>query len=228
MLKPLLIILGVLLALLLLVILLVFFGRVRLRIVWKNRLDAVFYLLGIPIPLFRDGEPSKMERQLVKSQKKGKEKQKRVMAGRPQPNLLENLQMVLHILQLVCRELRGKLRIRVNRFAIRVASDDAAKTALLYGATVGVTTSLWQLIQDHIAPVERSDNAMTVTPDYLSTVSSVDVDIVLRMRVIKALLLYFAVMNGIDDERAAAYKKAAKRTKKREAKKAASPSARAV
>ncbi len=217
MVKAIFIILGVLLALILLLLLLLIFGKASIRLIFRGDLTVVLSVLGIRLQLVPSSKKPKSERakrrEALKKQKRKQKKalQKAQNAGKPQPNLLENLEMIFSIVKLAHRKLRGKLIIQINRFSIRVATGDAAKTAILYGAVTGACVGFWQWVDADISPVRRKTGAMEVVPDYLATQSSADLDLLLGMKLLPGLIIAASLFNAFKQGRAYAFRQAARR-----------------
>ena len=221
MIKAIFIILGVLLALILLLLILLIFGKASIRLIFREDLTVVLSVLGLRFRLFPSDQKPKSERakrrQALKKQKRKQKKalQKAQNAGKPQPNLLENLEMIFSIVKLAHRKLHGKLIIQINRFSIRVATGDAAKTAILYGATTGACVAFWQWVDTEISPVRRKTGAMEVVPDYLATQPSADLDLLLGMKLLPGLIIAASLFSAFKQGRAHALQKAALRVQKK-------------
>ena len=140
-------------------------------------------------------------------QKRAREK------GQPTPNLKEKLEMILALLQLLYRETGGKLRLRVRRLHLWVGTDDAAKTAILYGAVLQSATYLLQWIDTHLLRIDRRDGAMTVEPDFVSGKCHADIDLTCSIRLYTALVIGVRMLLAFQREKATAMRKAILREK---------------
>ena len=145
-------------------------------------------------------------------------------AHNPKPNLKENLDMIKRLLQHFYDETHGRVKIRVRSFKISVGSDDAAKTALLYGATVQSAASILELINTKFAPLKRHRGDIAVVPNYLSSECHADIDIRCTVSIPRALHIYYSLMEAYEVERHRAYRRARRRLEKKRAR-AASKSA---
>jgi hypothetical protein len=137
----------------------------------------------------------------------------------PSPNLKEKLEMILALLQLLYRETGGKLRLRVRRLHLWVGTDDAAKTAILYGAVLQSATYLLQWIDTHLLRIDRRDGAMTVEPDFVSGKCHADIDLTCSIRLYTALVIGIRMLLAFQREKAAAMRKAILREKSKTAEK---------
>ena len=212
--------LGVLGALLVILLLALLFGKAKIRIAASaTKVKVMISICGIRIwilPLkkgiLKDGKDSKIARKMQEKSKQKKElKQKKKAAGEPIPNLLENLQLIFSLLKTVQAKVKDKFTIRVRKFRVEVATPDAAQTAILYGAVVGACSLFWEWVQSSLAVVQRRRGAMQVVPNYLKTQSSAEIDIVLKMRGLKALFTVFSIIDAYKDELQKAELKAAAR-----------------
>lgn len=212
-------ILGVLGGLLLIALLILLLGSATIKISVKHSVKVVFSVGGIRFwlyPLRSDRADSEAEERWIRKQmKKRKQKKKaeraQIAAGKPVPNMLENLQMTVALVKLAHEQVRGRFTIHVHRFHITVGAADAAQTAILYGAVVGITSTFMQWIHSQFAPIERSTKAMSVTPDYVTGQNTADVDIVLKMSLIRALGIISKMFDAYHDEKDKAIMKAARR-----------------
>lgn len=226
--NALLIILTVIASLLILLLLLLFLGSANVRISFCGELKVVLSVLGIHfrlVPSRKKNKPkSKAEREKdakrakekrEKKKLKKQEKKAKIAAGEPVPNLLENMAMIFSLLKTAYRKVRGKLYLRAYRFHIRVATPDAAQTALLYGAVTGSAALILQWMDEHFIPVSRGNGDMTIVPDYLSEKTQADIDILLGIRLYRALGIAIAMLAAFRKEQAAATEKARRRIQKK-------------
>lgn len=240
---PLLIVLTVLGGLLLLLLLLLLLGHARVRIRCPGKaLRVTLSVCGIPFTLLSDAEKEipdpkdlehpeallrrerrrqrRAEKRAEKKRLRAREKaakraeQKRTQRNdQPSPNLKEKLEMILALLQLLYRETGGKLRLRVRRLHLWVGTDDAAKTAILYGAVLQSATYLLQWIDTHLLRIDRRDGAMTVEPDFVSGKCHADIDLTCSIRLYTALVIGVRMLLAFQREKAAAMRKAILREK---------------
>lgn len=230
------------LLLLLLLLLLLGHARVRIRCPGKA-LRVTLSVCGIPFTLLSDAEkeipdPKDLEhpeallrrerrrqrraekraekkrlRAREKAARRAEQKRARESSGQPTPNLKEKLEMILALLKLLYRETGGKLRLRVRRLHLLVGTDDAAKTAILYGVVLQSATYLLQWIDTHLLRIDRRDGAMTVEPDFVSGKCHADIDLTCSIRLYTALVIGIRMLLAFQREKATAMRKAALREK---------------
>ncbi len=148
-----------------------------------------------------------------------RKKQEKLQAAKdahalPSPNLKENLEMILSLLKTVTSLTRKKFHIRVRRMHLLVATDNAADTAILYGVIVQSAAYLLQWINNNAIPIHRKRDSMTVSPDYLSEKSRIDIDITCSLHLRDAIVIAWKGIAAFREERLLATKKAVIRQRK--------------
>lgn len=133
----------------------------------------------------------------------------------PVPNLKENLEMVLALLQKFYKRTKGQIKIRIKKLHIRVATGEAAHTALLYGVVVQLVSYMIGYVETNYTALERDDGDLSVEPDYTSSESSADIDIVFRAKIWRAILILIDMVEAYDAEKKIAYRKAALRKREK-------------
>ncbi len=129
----------------------------------------------------------------------------------PVPNLKENLEMILELAKKLVKTTRGKVKIKLKKLHIRVATDDAAQTALLYGVVIQLISYLFGFVEENYASIQRHDGDLVVEPDYNNSECSADIDLVFQAKLWRAILIVVEMENARDLEKKRAYRKAALR-----------------
>ena len=165
----------------------------------------------------RKREEEKAKRKRLRAAKKAAKRAKK-NAGVPQkycavPNVKENLEMVLALAKKLLHKTRGKVKIKINKLHIRVASGDAAHTALLYGVVIQLVSYLIGFVEKNYTSIQRRDGALAVEPDYTTSESSANIDIVLSAKIWRAVMILIEMMDAYDLEKKRAYRKAAQRVR---------------
>ena len=237
------ILLSVIIILALLLALMIAFGHASIRVIYTQRLKVVARIVGIPFTLYSDKPKKekkkrdlstchnpravlrrelrrqrraakKAYRKQLKAEKKARANAQKKAAGKLiKPNLLENLQMIASLIKIVYAETRGRLTLNVYSLRITVGTDDAAKTALLYGAVLPVVTGICQLIESHYQHIERKDGDMVVLADYVGGKCSAEVDFRFRVTVLDGIRIALRLFKAYRKEKAAAHKKARARVR---------------
>ncbi len=102
-------------------------------------------------------------------------------------SLRDELRLVRALLQTVVRRRKKWLRLHAARLHIRVATGDAAATAVLYGVVCQSLSYLLALL-DGVARVKAREPDVAVIADFEGERPSADVKIILSLRVIDVLL----------------------------------------
>lgn len=226
---PLIVILAILLFFVLLLLL-------PVRIVITCRETATLYLkiLFVRVPLFprhtkpvspRDYTPRRLQRKRQRAERRAARKARRAAkkaarsrgtvdtlkkghAPAPRPTLRENIRLVRALVAVLVRKTGKHLHLKLARLHVRVATGDAATTAILYGA---VSASLAYLLAalDRVTALKARPRDVSVFADYLCGKSSIDLKLIFSLRAGGALaLLFSAALTFIQTRRA---QKAARR-----------------
>ena len=148
----------------------------------------------------------------LKADKKKKKKQAAQKKGNVvKTNLAEKIEMVLELLKEMHAQTNGKLRIRVKALHISVGTDDAAKTAILYGVVLQSVSCLIGWIDTNFNRLRHKDGEMSVTTDYVSGKCHANVHIVCGVPLIRGLKIALHMLYIKDQQERIAQKKAKKR-----------------
>ena len=129
----------------------------------------------------------------------------------PVPNLKENLEMVLALAKKLFHKTRGKVKIKINKLYIRVATNDAAHTALLYGVVLQLISYIIGFVESSYTSVKRRDEDLLVEADYSTSECSADIDLVLSAKIWRAIIIAVEMVDAYDAEKKQTYRKAALR-----------------
>lgn len=135
---------------------------------------------------------SRTEKKRLKKLEKHKSKHPAKPAQK-QP-LGERITVIRALLAAVFRKTGKHLRLHAVRLHVRVATGDAASTAVLYGAVAQSLGYLFALL-DRITRVKATTESVNVVADYLSSKPSADVKLVLSIRVFGAIALLLAAVS---------------------------------
>ena len=154
------------------------------------------------------------EKAAIKAQKK---KQKKALAAtQPTPNLKENLTMITELVKKLYTVTRGKIKIHVKKMDISVATEDAAKTAILYGVILQSASYLLQWIDQHFTHIRREAGDMQIRANYLETKTRAEIDIICSIRLFRVLGIGLKMLSSYRKEKNIAMKKAKKRFEKKQ------------
>ncbi len=134
----------------------------------------------------------------------------------PVPNLKENLEMVLELAKKLVRKTRGKVKVRINKLHIRVATNDAAHTALLYGVVIQLVSYLLGYVERNYTRIERRDGDLAVEPDYTTSECSASIDLLFSAKIWRAVIIIIEMIDAYDTEKKRTYRKAALREREQQ------------
>ena len=194
----------ILCALLLLFILLLFL-RVRLTVTYKETVCAELQVLFLRIRLFPRRKKLKLrkyskkrlaraeQKKLAAAQKKAKKKARREAQHKKKKRTLqENIRLVRALSAALIRRTHKHLRLHAARLHVRVATGDAATTAVLYGSVSG-SLSLLLAGLDRVTRLKAVTPDVSVAPDFLAERSVADIKLVFSLRVWGAIATALSV-----------------------------------
>lgn len=162
-------------------------------------------------------QEKKKKKQGAKAQKKAEKKKNKEIEkrnrrlGHPAPkkrSLSENLDIVRLILEAVARYFGKGIHVKVTRIRITVASDDAAKTAIMYGAVSAAVSWILEFLEQkaHLKYKGEGDdpeNDVSVIADFTAEKPTADLKLSLRVHVWPLITsgvraVYKIISNGVN------------------------------
>ncbi len=157
-------------------------------------------------------EKKRRKAALKAAEKAKRKKEKKAQAASvPSPNLKENLDMILALLKRLYAATRGRIGIRVKHLSVSVGTDDAAKTAILYGVAVSGIAAIIEFIERSFTRVKREKGDMQVGVDYTSGKTRAEIDIICSIRFYRALGIGIKMLLAWKRERGTALRRARER-----------------
>ena len=178
--------------------------KIILRIKYEDKLVAYIRILFIKIPLYPKKDkkkryPHSMSKRKAKKikdslNKKKKKKPKKEKKGKKEPekkdknDILSIISIITSFVKHFLKKFVGSARIKVARLHVTVATDEAAKTAVMYGAVSQSVNVLFPMLEG-IKNFKKlpKENELSVKPNFLSEKSTVKADVTLYVRVGGAL-----------------------------------------
>ena len=155
--------------------------RVNLRIAYTDELIVYIRVLFFKYHL--------IPTQKIKFNKKAYEKKEKKKESAPKttikttseksksPTLLENISLISEIIKVALKAFAKHLRVKISKMQVIIATPDAAKTAVLYGAASGAIAGILEIIDSYTNLKKLKKCAVTVDCDFLSEKSTVCIDI---------------------------------------------------
>lgn len=129
-----------------------------------------------------------------KALKKAEKKQDQPSAPPKKQPLTEQIQMILELLKVVLPKFAKALRIDLSYIVIRVASGDAAQTALLYGTICQSLSYLLALLNQVTNVKCKRNTVVDVQADFLSEKMTADIRITFSLSPIRVIGIAFSAL----------------------------------
>ena len=177
--------------------------RVRICIVLKDDTSVTLHILCFQKRLFprrkkvKPFSRKRAEKNARKAAKKASKKaakakkEKHLFSPKKEKTFAEKIIFVRAISAVLIRKTHKHLRMHAARLHVRVATGDAAKTAILYGVVCQSLSYLLALF-DRVTKLKAVIPDVSVTADYLSEKPSADIRLVFSLRVWGALAIIFS------------------------------------
>ena len=141
------------------------FLRVNLNIVYEDELLVFLRILFVKIRLY----PERKKKYKHKKKKKSEPTHVVRQAGEPKPlNLVDHLKIIGEVISTFINHFSSHLTLKLAKIYIKVATPDAAQTAILYGVVGGAVDCIVNML-DEITNIKRVKvRSVLVEPDFLS------------------------------------------------------------
>ena len=167
--------------------------KVKINIVLDDAFAVYAKVLFIKIKLFPPSKKKKKAKpKKVKKEKKAKEKKKSDVTNAQEKvqvklTIFDYIKIITDVVNVFFKKFAKHLHIKLAKIYIKVATDDAAQTAILYGA---VSQSLAYLVEalDSVTNLDGLKSSyFNVEPDYLSNKFEAKINITFSIRIIGIL-----------------------------------------
>lgn len=153
--------------------------RVNLNIVYEDELKVFLRILFVKIRLY----PARKKKYKHKDKKKSKKDKPTYVTRKssdPKPkNLIDNIKLITDVISEFFKAFSDHLHVKLAKIYIKVATPDAAQTAILYGL-VGSAVECLVAVIDSITNLQKiKDHAIIVEPDFLSDKPRAQINITL-------------------------------------------------
>ncbi|MBQ8330877.1 MAG: DUF2953 domain-containing protein [Clostridia bacterium] len=142
-------------------------------------------------------EAAKLKQQKKAEKKAQKEAEKATKPKKSMSEILDMVHMITEIVGIVVKRFFKHLRIEVARLKIKVATGDAASTAIAYGALTQSLNILLPLLES-VRTLKLPDvTELDVTPDFVAESPEADVKIVFSIRVWHIFHILFGALRKL-------------------------------
>lgn len=184
---------------------------IRIKIVIKYTEDLIVYvkILFFKIKLVPKKEKKlklsdythkkldkKEKKQKAKELKKEKKKAEKAEAKKAEskedkPGILETLGLIKNLVAAFFKYFFKYLRIDLSKINITVASEDAAKTAIMYGAISQSVAYIVEILDNTVNMKKKKDTEVSVAADFVAEKLSADIHIAFSLLVWQVLDIVF-------------------------------------
>lgn len=181
---------------LLLIFLLTLCIKLTVAVSYVNDLQVKLKVLFLTFTLY-PAEP-KDEKKAAKSVKEKKPEKKKPKPPKPKPPLKETLLLVKDIVKELTEKSGRYLKLEEYRVKVLVATDDPAKTGVLYGAVSGILGSISVFVDRLKRRTRKKGKIYTeVKADFLAEEPEVFIQIALSMRIWQMFSLGITASKGL-------------------------------
>ena len=106
---------------------------------------------------------------------------------KPDTGIIEKIEEITDFVSSLVKEFAPHLHVRLTRIHVKVATPDAAQTAILYGVISSSLACLIDLIDDNVKLHRLSSRSIIVEPDFLSEKCEARINISFGLSVLTAL-----------------------------------------
>ena len=156
--------------------------RVNLHIRYENELKVYIKILFFKIEILPNTS------KIFDGFKKNKEKPTHIIkdikdADTSSESIVDKLNTIRDILSILSESFHKHLHVKLSKIHVRVATGEAAKTAILYGAISTAVACIIAVIDDitNLKPIKNS--SVSVEPDFLSEKTKIKLNISLYMSI---------------------------------------------
>lgn len=128
--------------------------------------------------------------------RKHKPRHKRVIPKAQKPSLTDVIRSFYELLQALLGGFARQVRVETLRLRVLVATDDAAKTALLYGTVSGLLTPV-EALAENARRIDRKQVCLGAECDFLADKPEVDAELCISVRIWRLLLLTLCALPKI-------------------------------
>ena len=160
-----------------------------------------------------DYSERKLERQRKRQQKKDakkekkkavntkKEKKDNVLTARLKnfdtaPDMIEQL---YDMLALVSDKFAKRLTVKIFKLDAIIGSDNAAKTAIIYGGACSLAGCISAFLDQHMKLKKRNEASINISPDFLSEKTTVKADVLMTVTIGGVFTFLFEIRSVIKE-----------------------------
>lgn len=114
--------------------------------------------------------------------------------------VIDNLKMISDVLRVLFKSFSKYLHVKLAKIHIRIATPDAAQTAILYGAASASLACIVELLDSYTKLHKIKERSILIEPDFLSekTVAKINISLSISVfgaiaTIIKSIIRYYTL-----------------------------------
>ncbi len=180
------------------------FSDVGVNIVYRNELKVKLCVFGLKVYTLYPPKPKKAAKARSPKSKQSQKAKCKKESDKPKTEektkvpLNETVDMIADVVKETAKPFFSKLRVKLSRIVITIATDDVAKTAVLYGAVIQACAYLIEVLKRYTDYELARRTELRVEPDFLGTKTRAEIDITLSNNLfnllgvgLRAAMVYF-------------------------------------
>ena len=174
------------------VLFLILLIRIHVSVAVKENLDVYLKVLFIKKRLFTTRKRAPLPEGVTPPEKKKKEKAPK--EKNEKTDILSLITLLKKIVIDIMKKTKRFLRIRVSGFDITIATEEAGKTAVLYGAVGGVADMIFGLFENAFDFKFTKDAKTGIRTDFPSDKTKADIDIDFSINIMQIFAIAFSAL----------------------------------
>ena len=174
------------------VLFLILLIRIHVSVKVKENLDVYLKVLFIKKRLFTTRKRAPLPEGVTPPEKKKKEKAPK--EKNEKTDILSLITLLKKIVIDIMKKIKRFLRIRVSGFDITIATEEAGKTAVLYGAVGGTADMIFGLFENAFDFKFTKDAKTGIRTDFLSDKTKADIDIDFSINIMQIFAMAFSAL----------------------------------
>ena len=166
--------------------------RIHVSVKVKENLDVYLKVLFIKKRLFTTRKRAPLPEGVTPPEKKKKEKAPK--EKNEKTDILSLITLLKKIVIDIMKKIKRFLRIRVSGFDITIATEEAGKTAVLYGAVGGTADMIFGLFENAFDFKFTKDAKTGIRTDFLSDKPKADLDIDFSINIMQIFAMAFSAL----------------------------------
>ncbi|MBO5716009.1 MAG: DUF2953 domain-containing protein [Clostridia bacterium] len=172
--------------------------RGSINIVYEKELKIYLKVLFFKFWLFPERQvkfdPKKYQKMLKGEQSSPQAIIDEIKEDSKKNGLLQNIKMIANLVSSLLKTCAPHMRVKFAKLHIKVASSDAAKTAILYGAVSATAACLIDNIDEFTKLHKLKRKSVIIEPDFLSDRTEAKINISLSISVFGAIVTILKMM----------------------------------